>query len=206
VGIVAAWRLRGAYFVTIEAQEESLRLAKKSIAFNGLEDRFDQRGGDFRFTREEGGPIAAEERDFELVLGSPPYFPLAEGTVSSHPQKAACRFELRGDVTDYCLAAARAMAPGGCFSFVFPVRPERQLQRVIDAAKQAGLVIVRRRSIRLKESDDPLLGLFMLHRAEDLPSPPPTTWVEPDLIIRRDDGTDHPEYTAIRLSFGFHPH
>lgn len=116
------------------------------------------------------------------------------------------RFELRGDVADYCNAAARHLAPGGVLALVFPVRPARQLERVEAAAKASGLVIIRRRSVRLKESDTPLLGLFILHRAADLPTPPPKTWVEPDLVIRRDDGTDHPEYTAVRLSIGFHPH
>jgi len=30
-------------------------------------------------------------------------------------------------------------------------------------------------------------------------------WVEPVLTIRRTDGTVHPEYSAIKLSFGFPP-
>src|ERR1700739_4683661 len=37
VGMFAAWRLQGARFVTIEAQEISVRLAKKSAKLNGLE-------------------------------------------------------------------------------------------------------------------------------------------------------------------------
>jgi hypothetical protein len=31
------------------------------------------------------------------------------------------------------------------------------------------------------------------------------TWVEPDLIVRRKDGTIHPEYSAVKLSIGFPP-
>jgi tRNA1Val (adenine37-N6)-methyltransferase len=38
VGMIAAWRLPGARFVTIEAQEDSVRLARKSAAYNGLLD------------------------------------------------------------------------------------------------------------------------------------------------------------------------
>ena len=48
VGMIAAWRLPGARFVTVEAQEESVRLAKKSARFNGLEERYEIRHGDFR--------------------------------------------------------------------------------------------------------------------------------------------------------------
>ena len=46
VATLAAWRLPGAKFVTVEAQEESVALAKKSITWNGLEDRVDVRQGD----------------------------------------------------------------------------------------------------------------------------------------------------------------
>src|SRR5512138_2958505 len=48
VGMIAAWRLPGARFVTIEAQDESVRLARKSARWNGLEDRYQIRHGDFR--------------------------------------------------------------------------------------------------------------------------------------------------------------
>src|SRR5882757_4845986 len=48
VGMIAAWRLPGARFVTIEAQEESVRLAQKSALYNGLETRYEIRQGDFR--------------------------------------------------------------------------------------------------------------------------------------------------------------
>src|SRR5258705_5605384 len=48
VGMIAAWRLVGAHFVTIEAQEESIRLARKSVRWNGLQDRYEIRQGDFR--------------------------------------------------------------------------------------------------------------------------------------------------------------
>src|SRR5687767_1848574 len=48
VAMIAAWRLPGASFVTIEAQEESIRLAQKSAAYNGLGERYEIRHGDFR--------------------------------------------------------------------------------------------------------------------------------------------------------------
>jgi hypothetical protein len=41
------------------------------------------------------------------VLGSPPYFPPGSGIEGDHPQKVACRFELRGDIRDYCAVARR---------------------------------------------------------------------------------------------------
>jgi hypothetical protein len=31
------------------------------------------------------------------------------------------------------------------------------------------------------------------------------TWVEPALVIRRADGSIHPEYAAVKLAIGFPP-
>jgi tRNA1(Val) A37 N6-methylase TrmN6 len=118
VAMIAAWRLPGAGFVTIEAQEESVELARKSAAYNGLDHRFEIRHGDFR----EGFLLGADER-FDLVLGSPPYFPVGTGIEGDHPQKVACRFELRGDIGDYARVAAAHLAPGGVFACVFPESP-----------------------------------------------------------------------------------
>src|SRR6266699_5979557 len=47
VGMIAAWRLPGARFVTVEAQEESVRLARKSAEWNGFVERYEIRLGDF---------------------------------------------------------------------------------------------------------------------------------------------------------------
>ena len=200
VGLIAAWRLPGAKFVTVEAQDDSVRLAGKSAEWNGVSERYDIRHGDFR----EPGVLAESER-FDLVLGSPPYFPRGTGVEGDHPQKIACRFELRGDIGDYCGAASRHLAPGGFFACVFPVTPA-QHERVRHAAGQAGLAIVRWRPVVLREGEPPLIGLFGMMRADDLPEAMRNrTWTEPPLIIRDRSGAVHPEYAAVKLSFGFPP-
>lgn len=201
VGMVAAWRLPGARFVTVEAQDVSVALAKKSAAYNGLTERYDIRQGDFR----DAG-VLRDDEVFDLVLGSPPYWPLEDGVHGDHPQKVACRFEVRGDVGDYCATASKHLAPGGFFSCVFPVNPPAQRERVEAGAKAAGLCIVRQRDVVLKEGEPPLLGLFAMARATDLPERArDKTWAEPPLIIRTKDGAVHPEYAAVKLSFGFPP-
>jgi tRNA1(Val) A37 N6-methylase TrmN6 len=138
------------------------------------------------------------------VLGSPPYFPPGSGPQADHPQKAACRFEIRGTIADYCSTAARHLERGGFFACVFPVDPEQQHERVRESATAAGLVIVRWRPVVLREGAKPLLGLFGMMRKGDLPAPV-QTWSEPQLVIRAADGSVHPEYVAVKLSFGFPP-
>lgn len=200
VGMICAWRLPGARFVTVEAQAESVALAKKSARYNGLTERYEIRHGDFR----DADVIKPDEK-FDLVTGSPPYFPPGTGVESEHPQKLACRFELRGTVADYCATAARHLTFGGFFACVFPTEPA-QLARVEQGAREAGLVIVRRRPVVFREGESPLVALFGLMRARDLPEWfRGNTWVEPDLIIRTRDGKIHPEYSAVKLAIGFPP-
>ncbi len=200
VGMICAWRCPGAKFVTVEAQPESVALARRSAVANGLADRYEIREGDFR----DPGVLAEHEK-FDLITGSPPYWPVEAGVVSEHPQKLACRFELRGSVADYCETAARHLAVGGFFACVFPHEPQ-QLARVVAGAQAAGLVIVRKRPIQFREGDAPLVALFGMMRAEDLPEWfRGQTWEEPPLIIRTKAGAVHPEYSAVKLAIGFPP-
>jgi tRNA1Val (adenine37-N6)-methyltransferase len=200
VGMICAWRLPGARFVTVEAQSDSVALAKKSLIYNGLGDRYEIREGDFR-----SPDILKPTESFQLITGSPPYFPPAAGVLSEHPQKIACRFELRGTVADYCSVAAQHLAVGGLFACVFPYEPA-QWARVEAGAQEAGLVIVRKRPVIFREGDTPLVALFGLMRATDLPEWfRDQTWSEPPLIIRTRDGKIHEEYSALKLAIGFPP-
>jgi len=200
VGMICAWRLPGAKFVTVEAQSDSVALARKSARYNGLEARYDIRAGDFRDEK-----IFRADEQFDLVTGSPPYWPLADGLQSDHPQKVACRFEVRGSIADYCATAAQRLARGGFFACVFPHEPA-QLARVEAAAKNSNLVIVRKRPVVFREGDPALIALFGMMRAEDLPEWfRGQTWVEPELTIRTRDGKIHPEYSAVKLAIGFPP-
>jgi len=198
VGMMAAWRLPGARVVTVEVQEESVRLARKSAAYNGLEERYDIRRADFR----DAAALAAGER-FDLVLASPPYFPVGAGVEGEHPQKIACRFELRGDVGEYARAAVAHLQPGGFFACVYP---EERRDRLESAVQAAALTVVRRRSVVFRDGEPPLITLFGMMRAQDLPEAMRNrTWVEPPLAIRSADGSVHPEYAAVKLSIGFPP-
>lgn len=196
VATIAAWRLPGATFCTVEAQEISLRLARKSMRYNGLDARVTLYLGDLR-----DESILAHEAPFDLVTGSPPYWPVGTASEAAHAQAVPARLELRGGVADYARAASRILAPGGLFAFVFPTA---QMDRALDAVRDAGLKLIRRRDVIFKEGEAPLVTLFAATRATDIP-PTYETFVEPPLTIRTRDGGVDPEYSAVRLSFGFPP-
>ena len=198
--MIAAWRLPGARFVTVEAQEESVRLARKSAAYNGLGRALRDPA---RRLPVAGRCSRADER-FDLVLGSPPYFPPGTGIEGEHPQKVACRFELRGDIGDYCAVARRTWRRAGCLPASFPRSSGPRVGgrggggRAGHRAAAAGGVQGRRAAARHAVRDGARRRPARARCATQ-------TWVEPPLVIRAADGSVHPEYAAVKLSIGFPP-
>ena len=195
IALIVAWRLPGATLCTVEAQSISVRLARKSVRYNGVESRFTIREGDLR-----DPAILRDEPPFDLVTGSPPYFAPGTAVEAEHLQAVPARIEMRGDITGYAAAAARILAPGGVFAFVYPAAQRQRAEEAIDAA---GLAMIRTRDVIFREGEPPRIALFAATRRADVP--PLATFVEPPLTIRRTDGTVSPEYAAIRMSFGFPP-
>jgi tRNA1Val (adenine37-N6)-methyltransferase len=180
VGLMTLYHLPPAATLTmVEAQEVSHALAKETIALNALASRVTPLLGDLRET-DPGGA-------FDLVTGSPPYIPPGKGIASSNSQRAHARIELRGDVFDYCRAAARAMSPDAAFCFCHAagdLRPER-------AIVEAGLTLVRRIDVYFRRGRDPTIALFEVAR-DGTPSPDET------VVVREDDGEWTDQYKQIR--------
>jgi tRNA1Val (adenine37-N6)-methyltransferase len=189
VATLAAFRCPASKIVSVETQKSSIDLARRSCEWNQLQDRYEIREGDLRDPK-----VIDQTEFFDLVLGSPPYFPLSDGLVSDHPQKQACRFEMKGGVEDYIETASRHLSPSGVLALVFPVQPQAQWDRVSRAAI-------------LKQGEEPLLGLFLLAKQDDL-GPflrEPKPFVEAPLTIRLQDQSIDPEYRRVKFSLGFPP-
>jgi tRNA1Val (adenine37-N6)-methyltransferase len=201
VGLAAAWRCPGAVVHTVEAQAMSIRLARKSAAYNGVLDRYTIHEGDLR-----DPDLFQGEKPFDLVLGSPPYWPVGTRKEAEHPQAIPARLEVRGDVGDYALAAARILAPGGVFACVFP---SDQIDRAAEAYRKADLVLLRRQDIVFKEGEAYGLGLFAGSRRQDLPEhfeqAAELPSISEPIIVRRRDGRVHPGIALVRLIMGFPP-
>ncbi len=174
----------------IEAQDMSVELARKTIEHNDLASRVQVRHGDFR---DDG--LVEEGRQFELITGSPPYMPLGSGLLSPHPQRAACRHELRGSVFDYCEAARRWLEPGGRFCFVMPTADER-----VPAAIEAhGFVALEQCEIMFREGRPPLVSTWLVARREDVD---PAKLERARFVVRGHDGEWTAEYHDFRALFG----
>ena len=201
VALVTAWRCPGAVVHTVEAQEESLRLARKSILYNGQEGRLFPRLGDLR------DPALFEgEPPFDLVTGTPPYWPEGHRLPAAHPQSVPARLEVRGSIADYAQAAARLLAPGGIFACVFP---NDQRERALAALREAGLLCLHRREIVFKADEPYGLDVFAAGRRQDYPAEfglrAECPEIEPPILIRRADGSVDPAIARLRLAVGFPP-
>jgi tRNA1(Val) A37 N6-methylase TrmN6 len=188
-----AWKFPRARLLGVEAQEVSARLARRSIAWNGIGDRATVVIDDFRTA-----PVLKQEAPFDLVTGTPPYFPIGAGPESGNIQRAPCRFEHRGGIEAYCLAAAPMLAPGAPF---VACEAWTQRERVEPAVKAAGLGLVRWREIVPREGKEPLLCIFAMRRAGD--AEPLQTL--PPLVVRDTAGRRTAEFKAIRSAMGMPP-
>jgi tRNA1(Val) A37 N6-methylase TrmN6 len=162
------------------------------VAHNGIAARVDVRLGDLR----DPGAAGADER-FDLITANPPYLPPGTGWASPEPQRRAARFELHGDVRDYCAAAARHLAPGGRFCFCHAAADPRPLP----AVEAAGLVVVARRLVCFREGRPPGLALHVC-AWPDPGAPPGDAEPPPPLCVRDAGGRRTSEYLAVLRDLG----
>lgn len=189
--LLVAWRFPDARCIGVEAQEESVALARRSLAWNGVEGRCEVRAGDLR-----DEAILAELRGkVDLVTGTPPYFRRGTGLESEIQQRARCRFEHLGGIEAYVGAAARLLAPGARFVVC---EDARQRARVHAAAAAAGLAIERWRAVVPRQGKPPLFDVYSMRRVGDVAH---TTEDEP-LVVRDQAGRWTPAFRAVRAEMG----
>ena len=166
----------------VEVQALSHAVARRTVAHNGLQGRVQLHHGDLRHW--PGG-------EFDLITGSPPYFPVGKGTLSGHPQKAAARFELHGDVLDYCEAARRSLAPEGVFCFCHSASDPRPAR----AVSWVGLRVLSRQEVHFRAQLRPSIALYTCAWRGAWRDVPP-------LVIRDRNGRWTEEYLQIREEMG----
>lgn len=175
---------------SIEAQDISFRFLVENVRANGLEHRVTPLKGDIR-------EVFLEEK-FPLVTGSPPYFPTSAGIVPADSQKAHARFELRGDVRDYCRVARERLEQNGLFVLCFPWP---QKKRAIEAIHGEGFAIASERDVVPREGLPPLFTLFACKLE------PAVTrkqgMIETPFVVRHANGDHTPAMDAVRARFGF---
>lgn len=183
--LMMAWRCPDADVTGIEAQADRAALGRRSIDFNGVEHRCRIITGDMR-TTETG------DARFDLITGTPPYFPRGEGTESEKPHAAPCRFELRGGVETYLDAAAQRLAPHGRFVMCAAALAR---ERIRAAFPSLGLELVEHVEVIPKEGKAALITVDVFSR-DARPA------LHRTLTVRDRDDQWTPDFRRIRADMG----
>jgi len=186
--LMVAWKLPHAEVWGIEAQADRAAMGRRSIAYNGAGERCRILDGDLRELSE--AQLGAAR--FDLVTGTPPYFPRGTGTESHKPHALACRFEVRGGVEEYLETAQRWLAPGGEI-VVCTAALERE--RVSHACSELGLGVVEHWDIVPREGKDVLVMVDVVAAA-------PANVTHHTLTVRDRARAWTPAFRTVRTEMG----
>lgn len=187
-----AWSMPEATLVGIEAQEISYDLLQHNVARNGFEARVTTILGDLRdpaLTTQLGAP-------FELITGTPPYFPPSAAVDAMDSQRAFARLEYRGGVEAYIATAARHLAPSGTFVMCGDARTQA---RVEAAATAHQLRLVAQTDVVANAPQPQLFAVWTLRVAATSTASPAAdaACVRRTLVLR--DANHEPTADAHRL-------
>jgi len=149
--------------VGIEAQAAHVKLARRSITINGIASKTTVIHADLRdFTSYTSSnlfdPTTHLSSKFDLVTGTPPYFPTSTGVLPRVANRGKCSFEIRGGIEVYAAAASKTLAPHGRF---IVCQTSIEIQRSETAIRLVGLEVIERWDFHGKEGKRALFVVFV---------------------------------------------
>ncbi len=182
-----AWSLPAATLVGIEAQEVSFALLAENVRRSRQGDRITIHHGDLR------AHAALTPGEFDLVTGTPPYFPPDTALGALDEQRAYARIEYRGGLPDYVAAGATALTATGSLVLCGDARAEDRLRA---AAAAAGLHVVARTAIIAHAPRPPLFAVWTLARTAE-------PFVSDQLVLRDEANAVTDDARALKRFSGF---
>ena len=113
IPILLAAKTRGQSFTGLEIQEKSADMARRSAAYNRLEERVRIVKGDIREAGAIFGPAS-----FDVVVSNPPYMTGHHGLVNPDMEKAIARHEVLCTLEELVRETARVLSSRGRFYMV----------------------------------------------------------------------------------------
>lgn len=139
------------HITSVEIQPSGADMMKRSVEYNGLEERITVINGDLKNLK---GLV--EYGSFDMVAMNPPYKIGGGGVVNHEIQKQIARHETECTLDDITAAAARLLRFGGRFCIC--QRPER-LTDVLMSMRNAGIEPKRLRMVQQRTGKAPKLFL-----------------------------------------------
>lgn len=131
IPILLTAKTEGRHFTGLEIQEESADMARRSVAYNHLEEKVEIVTGDIKEAGKLFGPAS-----FDVVTSNPPYMKETHGLKNPGDAKAIARHEVLCTLEDVVREGTRVLKPGGRFYMVH--RPRRLIE-IIQTMKSHGL-------------------------------------------------------------------
>lgn len=121
IPILMEAKTQAKHFYALEIQDESVDMARRSVALNGLEKKIEIVQGDIK----EASRIFGKSR-FDVITCNPPYMNDNHGLKNPNLPKAIARHEVLCRLEDVVREAAFTLKPGGRFYMVH--RPHRLVE------------------------------------------------------------------------------
>lgn len=113
IPILLKAKTQGKHFTGLEIQERSAEMARRSVAYNHLEDTVTIQTGDIK----EAAAIFGRA-SFSVVTCNPPYMTGSHGLTNPHLPKAIARHEVLCTLEDVISQASQVLEPHGRFYMV----------------------------------------------------------------------------------------
>lgn len=175
IPILLEAKTQGAHFTGLEIQPESADMAKRSVAYNHLENKIDIEIGNIKDASAQFGASS-----FHVVTTNPPYMTGQHVLTNPNEAKAIARHEILCTLEDVIRESARLLKPRGRFYMVH--RPFR-LSEIMCLMHQYGLEPKRMRLVHPFIDKEPNMVLI-----EGLRGGKPRITVEKPLIVYKEPG------------------
>lgn len=184
IPILLEAKTSGAHFTGLEIQPESADMAKRSVAYNHLEDKINIETGNIKDASTQFGASS-----FDVITTNPPYMTGHHGLTNANEAMAIARHEILCTLEDVIRESAKLLKPQGHFYMVH--RPFR-LSEIMCLMHQYGLEPKRMRLVHPYVDKEPNMVLI-----EGLRGGKPRITVEKPLIVYKEAGVYTDEIIEI---------
>ena len=124
IPVLLSAKTEGKKFTGLEIQADTAEMARRSVAWNGLEDRVEIVTGDIREASQIFKPVF-----FDVITTNPPYMPAEHGIRNADSARAAARHEVLCTLDDILRESMRLLQDKGRFYMIH--RPFRLTEILI---------------------------------------------------------------------------
>ena len=175
IPILLEAKTQGKHFTGLEIQPESADMARRSVAYNHLEDKITIETGNIRDASAQFGASS-----FHVITTNPPYMTDHHGLTNPNEAKAIARHEILCNLEDVIRESSRLLKPQGRFYMVH--RPFR-LTEIMVLMRKYGLEPKRMKLVHPFADKEPNMVLI-----EGLRGGNPRITVEKPLIVYKEQG------------------